>query len=86
MKNKVTLLLSLFTLTWGFTQETKLHPYTDYVFADSFNSYYGTNSFFEGKVEDGFRWGVGFEYLIQGRTALELQYLRQDTKAPTSYR
>lgn len=86
MKKLVLLLMFSVTLFELNAQETRLHLYTDYVFADSFNSYYGTNSFFEGKVEDGFRWGVGFEYLIQGRTALELQYLRQDTKAPTSYR
>ncbi|THD66268.1 porin family protein [Robertkochia marina] len=82
-------LLSFFLFCFYFSlqaQEIRLNTYADYVFQDRFSSYFGNNSYFEGKVEDGFRWGAGVEFLMGQGTALELQYLRQDTKAPTSYR
>ncbi|WP_326492718.1 outer membrane protein [Algoriphagus sp. PAP.12] len=36
-------------------------------------------------IQDGLRWGLGVEYHIPDRGAIELQYLRQDTSAPTVY-
>jgi opacity protein-like surface antigen len=84
--NKLFLSLA-FILTCGFSQAQGLrfNTYGGYVFADRFDSYYSNTSYFKGRVEDGFRWGAGFEYLIPGGKAIEIQYLRQDANAPTTY-
>ncbi len=66
-------------------QELRLNTYGGYVFKDQFDSYFSNSSFFDGTIQDGFRWGVGLEYHIPQRGAIELQYLRQDTNAPTIY-
>ncbi|WP_224489939.1 outer membrane beta-barrel protein [Robertkochia flava] len=86
MKPYLSLSLLFLAFSVTYAQEIRLNTYGSYVFQDRFSSYFGGNSYFEGKIEDGFRWGAGIEYLIQGRTALEIQYLRQDTGAPISYR
>lgn len=67
-------------------QEIRLNTYGDYVFKDKFDENFVNGGFYQGRIEDGFRWGAGIEYLIQGKTALELQYLRQDTNVPLTYR
>lgn len=86
MKNILTLLLLL--LISGFTtaQEIRINAYGDYVFKDKFNENFVNGGYYQGRIEDGFRWGAGLEYVIQGKTALELQYLRQDTNVPLTYR
>lgn len=82
------LLLSLiFVLVAQFTfgQEIRLNTYAGYVFKDGVDSYFSNNSFFDGTIQDGFRWGAGLEFHIPQRGAIELQYLRQATNAPTIY-
>ena len=66
-------------------QEIRMNLYGGYVFKDKVDSYYSSSSYFEGTIQDGFRWGAGLEVHIPRRGAVELQYLRQDTEAPTVY-
>ncbi|MCA6074464.1 outer membrane beta-barrel protein [Fulvivirga sedimenti] len=70
----------------GLAQEVRLNTYAGYVFKDRVDSYYSSSSYFDGTIQDGFRWGAGIEFHIPGRGAVEIQYLRQDTNAPTTYR
>lgn len=67
-------------------QEIRINTYADYAFKDKFDDTFANGGFYQGRIEDGFRWGAGLEYLIQGKTAIELQYLRQDTNVPLTYR
>lgn len=46
---------------------------------------YSSSSYYEGQIQDGARWGGGIEYVIPERGAFEIQYLRQNTNAPTVY-
>ncbi len=69
----------------GQAQEIRLNTYAGYVFKDKVDSYYSSSSYFEGTIQDGFRWGAGLEVHIPNRGAVEIQYLRQETNAPTRY-
>jgi opacity protein-like surface antigen len=86
MKKPVLLILLMFLGGLGFAQGLRINTYAGYVFPDSFDNYYSANSFATGQIQDGFRWGVGLEYAIPGNRAIELQYKRQDTNVPTTYR
>ncbi len=66
-------------------QELRLNTYAGYVFQDKVDSYYSSSSYFEGTIEESLRWGLGIEYKIDANKAFELQYFRQDTKAPITY-
>jgi hypothetical protein len=66
-------------------QEFRVNTYSGYIFKDQFNSYFSPTSYYNGIIQDGFRWGVGLEYIIPRKGGIELQYLRQDTNAPTIY-
>ena len=77
------LLCSMFTA--GFSQDIRLNLYSSYAFADKFNSYYDLGWYYEGKIQDGYQWGGGLEYLPNPEYGAELLYLRQDTEAPTKY-
>jgi len=85
MKKNVLLLFGLLLSAMVTAQELRLNTYAGYVFKDRFDSYYSSSSYFEGTVQDGFRWGAGLEFHIPNKAAIELQYLRQDTEAPTTY-
>ncbi|WP_026956835.1 outer membrane beta-barrel protein [Algoriphagus vanfongensis] len=85
MKKLVILPLLLFILQTGFAQDLRVNTYAGYAFKDKVDSYYSSSSYFEGTIQDGFRWGLGVEYHIPDRGAIEIQYLRQDTNAPTTY-
>ncbi|SFT39050.1 Opacity protein [Algoriphagus locisalis] len=80
---------SLFLLTaiavTSYAQELRINTYAGYVFKDKVDSYYSNTSYFNGQIQDGLRWGGGIEYHIPNRGAIEIQYLRQDTNAPTYY-
>jgi len=78
------LFLAIANLTFG--QDIRLNTYAGYVFKNRVNSYFSNSSYFDGTIQDGFRWGVGMEYHIPQKGAIELQYLRQETNAPTTYR
>jgi len=63
----------------------RLNVYTNYVFDDRVDSYYSNSSYYEGKIKGGFQWGVGAEFMLRPTQGIEISYLRQDTKAPTTY-
>jgi opacity protein-like surface antigen len=66
-------------------QELRLNTYGGYIFDDRVDSYFSNSSYYDGVIKGGFQWGAGLEYHIPGKGAIELQYLRQDTNAPTIY-
>lgn len=84
---KISLILFLALIAGtSFSQEVRLNTYAGYVFDDKVDSYYSANSYYEGKILGGFRWGAGIEYLLPNTTkAFELQYLHQSTTAPITY-
>jgi opacity protein-like surface antigen len=67
-------------------QGVKLNAYTNYVFMDQVDSYYGDQSYFDGQIRGGFQWGAGLQYNISPLSGIEVTYHRQDTKATGSYR
>ncbi|QCK15307.1 outer membrane beta-barrel protein [Mangrovivirga cuniculi] len=85
MKHSI-LLIAFLTISYSSFGQLRLNSYGGYVFKDKVDSYYSSNSYFDGTIQDGFRWGLGVEYHIADRGAIELQYQRQDTNAPTFYR
>lgn len=86
MKKSIILFALLLMGNFGFAQGLRVNTYAGYVFPDSFDNFYSANSYVEGQIQDGFRWGLGLEYAIPGNRAIELQYKRQSTFAPTTYR
>lgn len=86
MKKRIVFIALMLSSIFGFAQGLRVNTYAGYVFPDSFDNYYSSNSYAAGQIQDGFRWGVGLEYAIAGKRAIELQYKRQDTNAPTTYR
>lgn len=66
-------------------QELRLNTYAGYVFQDKVDSYYSSSSYYEGKIEENLRWGLGIEYKVDETKAFELQYLRQDTNVPITF-
>lgn len=78
-------LLVIFITGLATAQNVRLNAYTAYVFDDKVDSYYSNTSYFEGKIEGGFQWGVGLEYMASQTKGIEIKYLRQDTKAPMKY-
>jgi hypothetical protein len=78
-------LLLVFASVEVSAQDIRVNGYAGYVFDDAVDSYYSNNAYFDGKINGGFRWGVGLEYMIRPEYGVELSYLRQDTKAPITY-
>lgn len=83
---KILLILTISCLSGiAVAQELRVNTYAGYIFKDRVDSYYSSSSYFNGQIQDGLRWGAGIEYHIPNKGALEIQYLRQDTNAPTVY-
>lgn len=80
----IILILSGFSQT-GICQEIRINTYGGFVFKDKVDSYYSSSSYYNGQIQDGSRWGGGIEYVIPDKGAFEIQYLRQNTNAPTVY-
>ncbi len=85
MKKILFTLICLVVAHLSFGQDLRINTYAGYVFQDKVDSYFTNSSFYEATIKDGFRGGVGLEYHIPQRGAIELQYLRQSTNAPTVY-
>jgi opacity protein-like surface antigen len=85
MKKLTTLFAFLLLSGIVMSQELRLNTYGGYVFKDKVDSYFSSSSYYEGQIQDGIRWGAGLEYHIPAKAAIEIQYLRQDTNAPTVY-
>lgn len=66
-------------------QDVRLNGYGNYVFQDQVESFYSNTNYFNGIIEDGFMWGGGLEFKLHDGYALELLYLRHDTKAYVHY-
>lgn len=66
-------------------QEIRLNAFSKYVFDDKVDSYNSSTSFFEGKIEGGFQWGLGLEYMAHPTKGIELKYLRQEAQVPMKY-
>ena len=66
-------------------QDIQVNLYSNYVFDDKFESFNSETSFLNGKIEGGYQWGVGIEYLLNPNYGLEVLYHRQDTDVPVSY-
>jgi len=72
--------ISFLSLLFAFTQinaqvDITLLTFESYSFADKVV----TKDGYEGKINDGFQWGGGFEFCFQERMAIELIYQRLDT-------
>lgn len=71
--------VSLFSLTMSAQSEGSflVNVYGGYTFSDKveFDSSYA-------RVEDGFEYGIGFEYFIMQNASIELKYNRLDTNMP----
>lgn len=78
------MLLALFAMSSS-AQDIRINLYTGYVFDNRFDSYYDAYNYYDGKIEGGFQWGGGLEFVIDGGVGIEAMYIRQDTKAPTTY-
>lgn len=91
MFNKWFILFCLGCVTGVYSQQSasgnsnRVSLYGSYAFEDSFDSYYDLGNYYQGKLKDGFQYGVGFEFEINRDSFLEILYLRQDTQAPTQY-
>jgi len=68
-----------------FIPHIRVNAYTFYAFDDKVDSYYSSDEYYRGKIEGGFQWGAGLEYIISPGQGIEVSYLRLDTKAPMEY-
>jgi len=66
-------------------QTWRLNGYALYVFDDKVDNYATSTSYYNTTIKGGLVWGGSFEYMVQNVYGVELKYLRQDTKAPTTY-
>lgn len=94
---KMLLLFALFTTGKVMAQQSQQQPYRNpapsfrlnaygsYAFADSYDNSYSNSSYYNGKVNGGFQWGLGLEWMVHPSQGIELSYLREDAKAPTTY-
>jgi hypothetical protein len=86
MKIKLSfLVMAMLISVAAMSQNLRLNVYTNYVFDDAVDSRYDANNYYDGKVNGGFQWGAGLEYMASPSKGIELSYLRQDTKAPMTY-
>lgn len=85
MKKNILLIFFVVLSSAVFGQGLRVNTYGGYVFDDRVDSYFSSSSYYDGVIKGGFRWGAGLEFHIPGKGAIELQYLRQDTNAPTIY-
>jgi hypothetical protein len=66
-------------------QNIRFNAYSAYVFDDNVDSYYDATHYYNGKIQGGYIWGGGFEFLAGPTKGIELKYLRQDAVAPMEY-
>lgn len=65
--------------------EIRLSLYGMYTFDDSFDSYSDFGNYYQGVVNDGMLYGLGFEFEVRKDVFLELSYLRELTTGTTQY-
>ena len=85
MKRKLSaLIISFLFLSAVSAQEIRLNGYSSYVFDDHVDIYASNTAYYEGRVNGGFRWGAGIEYMLE-TNGISLSYYRQDTHVPLTY-
>jgi hypothetical protein len=65
--------------------EKRINIYGIYTFDDSFSSSYDTYNYYEGKIKGGIQFGAGIEFMVKHTYGVELLWIGQNTKAPTTY-
>ncbi len=86
IRKKLIISVSLvFISAFSFAQEMKVNLYGMGVFNDNVDSYYDNTNYYNGRINGGFQWGGGFEFMARRNYGIELSYLRMDTKAPIQY-
>jgi hypothetical protein len=85
MKSFNLLSIIIFFASTAFTQEIRLNVYGNYVFDDKVEFYSTSTNYFEGTIQGGLLWGGGLEFKLNDFYAIELLYMRQDTKAPVQF-
>ena len=85
MRIFLSLAIVLCFLSTAQAQGLRLNGYTNYVFDHSVDEFFNPNSFYSAKIDGGFQWGAGFEYIAEEDYGIELSYLRQDTNIPVVY-
>src|SRR5262245_45374211 len=78
-------LLITITLAASAQQRLRINGYANYVFDDSYDSYYDPYNYYNGKINGGFQGGLGLEYILQSRYCVEIMWLHQSTHASTYY-
>lgn len=66
-------------------QNVRFNAYTAYVFDDNVDSYYDDFNYYKGRINGGFQWGGGLEFMVDQTKGVELKYLRRDAIAPMEY-
>jgi len=79
------IMLSLISVIAFGQGEKRINLYGNYVFDDSFDSYYDAYNYYSGKIKGGFQYGAGIEFMLKESYGLELLYMGQSTTAPTTY-
>lgn len=69
----------------SFNANKRFTLYGSYTFDDSFDSYYDYGNYYQGKINDGMLYGIGFEFEFKPFMYVELSYLRETTSAPIQY-
>jgi len=59
--------------------------YSAYTFDDGIDAIGNSGNYFNGTINAGYQWGVGFEYIVKPTYGIELAYFRQDTDFPVNY-
>ena len=85
MKKTLLTFIILVISNLAISQELRFNTYGGYLFDDRVDSYYSNSSYYNGIIKGSFQWGAGLEYHVPQKAAIEIQYLRQDTNAPTNY-
>jgi len=84
---KKLLLLGLFLILGAniIQAQLRLNTYAIGTFSDNVESYYSSSNYFKGRVDGGFMWGGGLEYMLHKYNGIECFYQRMDTHAPMTY-
>lgn len=76
--------LFFFSLSAG-AQDLKFNTQAGFVFDDRFDSRFDAFNYYNGRLNGGFQWGAGLEYLVNDDYGVEINYIRQSTKVPLNY-
>src|SRR4030095_10412941 len=68
----------------SYSQNVRMNGYALHTLDDDIETSDG-NYYFNRTMKGNLLWGVGFEYLFNKYTGIELAYFREDTDVPTNY-